>query len=97
MRANSSINDLALMNCTTYSKQINMISFVPISAKMFFMHRHNSTTPTLLTGLLCLGGGNVPLVYQHIITERLLAKPYDSIDWQEMDAYDFMTLLSLVY
>ena len=26
-----------------------------------------------------------------------MAKPYDSIDWQEMDAYDFMTLLSLVY
>ena len=43
------------------------------------------------------GRGNVPLVYQHIIAERLLAKPYDSIDRQEMDAYDFMTLLSLVY
>jgi len=61
-----------------------------------FIHRKNPNTPTLATGILCLGG-KVPIVYQHIIAERLFAASFDSIDWQEMDAYEFMTLLSLVY
>ena len=61
-----------------------------------FISRTNPNAPTLLTGLLCLGG-EVPIVYQHIIAERLFSAPYEDIIWQDMDAYEVMTLLSLVY
>ena len=61
-----------------------------------FINRKNPNIPTFITGLLCMGG-KVPLVYQHIIAERLFSAKYEDIIWQDMDAYHMMTLLSLVY
>ena len=61
-----------------------------------FINRKNPNLPTFITGLLCMGG-KVPLVYQHIIAERLFSAKYEDIIWQDMDAYHMMTLLSLAY
>ena len=96
MNTTSSIKKLSLNELYDIFEMSQYDEFRADFSDDIFINRNNPTIPTIITGLLCLGG-KVPLVYQHIVAERLFAKPFDDIDWQEMDAYHLMTLLSLVY
>lgn len=63
MRAKSSIKRLSIDELYDIFETNQYDQFRTDFSEDVFMHRHNSTAPTLLTGLLCLGGGGTFLWY----------------------------------
>lgn len=60
-----------------------------------FKYRNGSARPTDQTQFYI--DRDSPLLYRHIVAERLLAAPFDDVDWREMKAYSATIILDLVY